>query len=127
MCDKVVNIFPFVFNSVPDQFKTHKMCNKVVSEESFMLKYCPDNYKTQEMCDKAVDFYPITLKFVPDWFVTNKMLDKFDNFIFFNGNIYFYDVDSNIMTFLTDDMCFNTLNLNNVNLDNDDNFDEDVP
>ena len=31
------------------------------------------------------------------------------------------------MTFLTDDMCFNTLNLNNVNLDNDDNFDEDVP
>ena len=55
MCDKAVNICPFVFNSVPDQFVT------------------------QKMCDKAVDFYLITLKFVPDWFVTNKMLEKLVN------------------------------------------------
>ena len=33
MCDKAVNFCPFVFGSVPDQFKTHDACNKVVSEE----------------------------------------------------------------------------------------------
>ena len=47
----------FVFDSVLDQYKTHKKCDKVVSKELVMLKYCHDRYKTQEMCDKAVDAY----------------------------------------------------------------------
>ena len=78
------------------------------------------------MCDKAVDFYLITLKLVPNWFVTNKMLKKLGNYIFSNSNIIFHALDSNFITFLTNDMGFNTMELNNINLD-DDNFDEDDP
>ena len=51
------------------------------------------------MYDKAVDVYLITLKFVPDMFVTNKMLEKLDKSLFSNGDIFFRDVDSNIVTF----------------------------
>ena len=55
MCDKTVDNFPSVFDSVPDRYKTQKMCVKVVSNKPFMLKYCVDRYKAQKMCDKAVD------------------------------------------------------------------------
>ena len=48
------------------------------------------------------------------------------NSVFLNGDIFFHDADSNIITFLTDDMGFNTVDLNNINLD-DDNFDKDDP
>ena len=34
----------------------------------------------------------------------------------------FHDLDSNIITFLDDDMNFYTTDLNNINLDNDGNF-----
>ena len=57
MCDKAVKICPFVFNSIPYQFKIQEMCDKVVSKEPFMLKYCPYKCKNQEMCDKAADFF----------------------------------------------------------------------
>ena len=36
MCDKVVDTWPFVFNSVPDRpdvYKTQKMCDEAVSED----------------------------------------------------------------------------------------------
>ena len=69
MCDKAIDICPFVFDSVADQYTSHKMCDKVVSKESFMLKYCLNRYNTQKTCHKVV-------RFVPDWFVTNKMLQK---------------------------------------------------
>ena len=114
---------PFVSNFVPGQFKTQKICDTVVSKEPFMLKCCPDKCKTQWICDKAVDFYLITLKFIADWFVTNKMLEKLDNSWFSNSDTFFHDVDSNIITFLTDDMGFNIVDVNNINLD-DDSFDE---
>ena len=102
------------------------MHDKVISEEAFMLKLCPDTLKTQEMRDKAADFYLITLKFVPDCFVTNKMLEKLDNFAFSIDDIFFHDVGSHIITFLDNDISFNSIGLNNINLD-DDNFDKDDP
>ena len=40
--------------------------------------------------------------------------------------IFFHDVDSNIITFLIDDMGFNTKGLHNINLDKND-FDDDDP
>ena len=103
------------------------MCYKVVSREAFILKYYPDKYKTQELYDKAFDFYLITLKLVRDCFVTYKMLEKLDNSIFSNDDIFFHDVNSNIIIFLSNDMSFNTIILNNINLDDDDNFDKDDP
>ena len=79
------------------------------------------------MCDKALHFYWITLKFVPDWFVTNKMLEKFDNLICSNGDIFFHDVHSNIITFFNNDMVFNTIDLNSIKLDDDNDNSEDDP
>ena len=75
------------------------------------------------MCDKAIDFYLI--KFVPDWFVTNKMLEKLENYLFFSDDIFFHYLDSNNITFLTDNMGFDTTDLNNINLDDDDDDDDD--
>ena len=45
----------FVFDSIPDRYKTQKMCDRVVSEDPFLIVHCPDKYKTQRMCDKAID------------------------------------------------------------------------
>ena len=55
MCDKAVDICPFVFDPIPDPYKTQKIYDKVVSKEPFMLRYCLDKYKTQEMCDKVIN------------------------------------------------------------------------
>ena len=34
-----VDTCPFVFDFVPDQYKTQEMCDKVSSEDPFMVKY----------------------------------------------------------------------------------------
>ena len=91
MCDKVVATYPFVVDSVHDQYKTQEMCDKFVSKDPFVLKYCLDRYKTQEMCDKAVDVCLSALKFVPDWLVMKKkMIKKLDDAVFSNDNIVFF-------------------------------------
>ena len=64
MCDKVVNICPFILDSVPDRYMTQELRDKDVSEDPFMLKCCHDKYKIQEMCDKAIDSCLLALKFV---------------------------------------------------------------
>ena len=38
----------FVFNSIPNWYKTQEMCGRVVSEDLFLIVYCPDKYKTQK-------------------------------------------------------------------------------
>ena len=45
----------FVFNSIPDWYKTQEICDGVVSENPFLIVYCPDKYITQRMCDESVD------------------------------------------------------------------------
>ena len=35
MCDKADNRCFFVFDSIPDQYKTQVMCDRVVSEDPF--------------------------------------------------------------------------------------------
>ena len=81
-----------------------KGCLIVVSEERFMLKYCPDKYKGKETCGNAVD----------------------DVLVFANGDIFFYDVDCNNITFPNNDVVLSNIDLININLD-DDIFDEDDP
>ena len=83
-----------------------------------MLKYCIDRHRTQEICDKAVDALLPALKFVPDYFVTNKLLEKLANVVLSNDDIFFVDVDSDVVTFFNDDMAHNTINLN-INFDGD--------
>ena len=98
MCDKAVDTCPFVFDSVPDRYKTQEMHDTVVSKEPFVLKCCNDNYKIQEMRDKAVGAFLTTHKFVPDLFVTNKILEKLDDVVSCNDDIVFVNADSD-MTF----------------------------
>ena len=102
---------------------TQETCDKVDSKEPFMLKYCLDKCKTQEIYDKAVDSYLLALKFAPDWFFTSKMIEKLDNAAFYNDDIVFGNIDSDIVTFFSSDIDLNSLNLNNINFD-DDNFDD---
>ena len=45
MWDKAVDRCPFLFDSVPDQYKTQETCDKVVCEDPFELKHCHDRYK----------------------------------------------------------------------------------
>ena len=80
------------------------MTVKVVSKESFILKNCLNRYKTQEMYDKTIDAFLPTLKFVPDWIVTNKILEKLGNVLSFGDDIDLDDIDSDIVTFFSDDM-----------------------
>ena len=68
------------------------------------------------MCDKAFNSCSLILKFIPDWFVTNKILKTLDNSIFFNVGIFFHDINSNIITFLSNDIGFHAIvYLNNIN------------
>ena len=70
---QLIDVF-FVFDSIPDRYKTQEMYDRVVSEDPFLRIYCPDKCKTQRMCDKAVDDYLAALKLIPDLFVTSKMI-----------------------------------------------------
>ena len=64
MCVKGADTCSFVFDSVPDQYKTLEMNDKGAFKDPFMLQYCLDKYKTQETCDKALDTFLTTLEFV---------------------------------------------------------------
>ena len=52
----------FLFDSVPNQYKTHRRCYKIVSKDPFELKYCHGRYKTQEKGNKAIDDFLPALK-----------------------------------------------------------------
>ena len=46
ICDKAVNRF-FLFDSIPDLYKTQEMCCRVVSKNPFLIGCCPDKYLTK--------------------------------------------------------------------------------
>ena len=56
----------FLFDSIPDQYKTQEMCDRVVSGNPFFIVYCPDKYKTQKICDEAVHDSLAALKLISD-------------------------------------------------------------
>ena len=84
----------FVFDSIPDWYKTQEICDRVITEDPFLIVYCLDKYVrvatedpfltvyclhkyvTQKMCDEAVDSSLATLKLITDCFVTSKMIKK---------------------------------------------------
>ena len=63
------------------------------------------------MYDKAVDSYLPALKFVPDWFVPSKIIEKLDHSVFSNDDIVFGDIDSDIVTFFSNDIGLNSISL----------------
>ena len=55
------------------------------------------------------------------------MLEKLDDVLFSKDDIDLDDIDSDIVTFFSDDMGFNVTDLNNIDLDDDNCDDNDDP
>ena len=75
------------------------------------------------MCDEAVDDSLAALKLIPGWFVTSKMIRKRYTALYADDGLRFFDENSGGVTFCCDEMGILSVNVNNINLDND--FDED--
>ena len=101
------------------------MCDGIVAADPFMLMYCLDRYKSQEMCYEAVDNFLVALKFIPDWFVTNKVLEKFHGALLACDDILFFDEDLSKVTCFANEVGVLVIDLDKINLDDDNNFDED--
>ena len=54
------------------------------------------------------------------------MLEKLDKGVFSDDDVDLDDINSNIVTFFSDDMGLNTIDLNSINFDNN-NFNDDDP
>ena len=92
----------------------------------FMLKYCLHTCKTQEVCDNVFDDFLPALKLIPNWFVASEIIKKLHNALFEEDDTLFFDEDSGRVTFSSDEICNLSVDLNNINLD-DVNFYEDDP
>ena len=80
----------------------------------------------KKKCEKTIDSYLQALIFIHEWFVTSKMIEKLDNAVFSKDDKVFGDIDSFIVTFFSNDIGLNIINLRNNNLE-DDNFDDCDP
>ena len=116
MCAKAVNRCFFVFDSIPDWYKTQEMCDRVFSEDPLLIVYCSDKYKSQEMYDKGLDDCLTALKFIPDWFVTSKMIKKLLTAFYSNDNVLCFNEDSGIAVFSCNEMGTLNIDLIDINL-----------
>ena len=102
MSDSLVIFCAFLFDSVPNLFKTKEMYKRVASEDFF-----PYRYKTQHMCDEAVGSYLARLKITLDWFVESELLEKIRDALLTNTDILFFGKDFNKVTFVNEmTICF---------------------
>ena len=46
MCIRAVSTYSFVFDSVLDQYKSHKIFDKAVDNYAHALEFVPDQHKT---------------------------------------------------------------------------------
>ena len=125
ICIRAVDDNPSTIKYVPDWIKIQEMCNKIISKNSFGLKYCPDKYITRKKFDEAVDNFLPTLNFVPDWFVTTKIIKKLFTALYADENILHFDEDFGNVAFNCNEMGILNIDLNCINLDDNNNFDED--
>ena len=77
------------------------------------------------MCNESVDDSLAAFIFFPDWFVTSKMLEKFNNALHANDDVFFFNEDFDKVTFIANQRNILAADLDKINLDNDNNFDED--
>ena len=125
MCYTAVHRWFLVFDSIPDQNKTQEICDMLVSLYPFLIVHYSNKYITQRMCDEAANDSLASLKLTPDWFVTTKMTRKVFAALYTDDGLLFVDKDCGDVTFFCDEMGILTVNLNNIN--QDDNFHEDDP
>ena len=65
MCDKAVDTHPSTKQFVPKCYKTQEMFYKGVHRCVFVFDSIPDQYKTQEMCSIVVFLYPFLKGYCP--------------------------------------------------------------
>ena len=75
------------------------------------------------MYDEVVDDSLAVLKLIPDWFVASKMVKNLYSVLYGDDALLFFHEDSGNVTFFCNEMGTLSVNLNNIDLDN--NFDED--
>ena len=114
MSHRAVHRCFFVFDSIPDKYKTQEICTLAVSLYFPFIVYCPYKYITQEMCDEAVDDFLAALKFIPDWFVTNKMIKKFFTALYADENIAYFNEHSGDAVFNCNETGTLNIDLNNI-------------
>ena len=68
----------------------------------------------------------VASKFDPDWSVMSKVIEKPVSAVFSEGYVFFDDLASHFVTFFSEDKDHNSINLDNINLD-DDHFEYCVP
>ena len=91
----------------------------------FIFDSIPDKYKTQKMFDKVFDDLLAALKPFPDWLVLSKMIKEFYTALYADENILYFNDDSGNFIFSCNKMSILNIDINDINLDN--NFDEDDP
>ena len=64
----------YLFQYVPDQYKTQQMCDKAILENDGTLTFVPNCSKNEQLCHKAVDNYPHALEFTPESYKTKTNL-----------------------------------------------------
>ena len=65
------------------------------------------------------------MKLIPDWFVTSKMIKKHFNVFYVHENILYFNEGSGDVIFYCNEMGIFSIDLNNIDLDND--FDGNDP
>ena len=65
MCDKAFDNYPSTIKYVPEYYKTHEMF-KAVHRCFFVFDSIPDQYKTREICDLAVSLFPFLTVYCPN-------------------------------------------------------------
>ena len=123
MCHRVVYRCFFVFDSIPDHYKTQIMFVRAVSDDPSWIANCPNKYITQEMCDEALDDSLAVLKLIPDWFVTSKMIKELFTVFYADKNKLYFNEYSGDVVFNWNETGILDIDLNNISRDN--NFDED--
>ena len=78
------------------------------------------------MCDKAVDSYLLILKLFSDWILTSKMIEKFDSGVLSNNDIVIDEIDSDFVTFFSNDIGLNSITLDNLDDDVSDDCDPET-
>ena len=76
MCNKAVDSYAHLSESVFVCYKAQEICNKAVNTSLSAIKSPPECCKTREMCVKAVDTCPFVLNFVFYFYKTHETCDK---------------------------------------------------
>ena len=72
------------------------------------------------MYDKGVNAFLSALNFFLDWLALSKMLDIINNVVFPNDDIDLDYINSDVVTFFSDNIDITTIDLENISLNDDD-------